>query len=207
VTKGVDEPYRMFTSRAENRLLLREDNADLRLTEKGYAIGLVSRKRYDMVVKKKKKIDKTHDILRSVRLRPTRQTEQMLKDMGLGNIKNPVTLEDLLKKPGITIDHLKKIEERLQKIEEDIAYQVELNVKYHGYKDRQIEMINRAKRLEDKKIPQDMRYHEVSGLSREIIEKLTRIKPISLGQASRIPGVTPAAITALIIHFKKQGII
>jgi len=207
VTKGVDEPYRMFTSRAENRLLLREDNADLRLTEKGYAIGLVSKKRYDMVVRKKKKIEKTHDILRSVKLRPTRQTEDMLRDMGLGGIKNPVTLEDLLKKPGITIAQLKRIEERLDGIEEDIAYQVELNVKYHGYKDRQIEMINRAKRLEEKKIPQDMRYDEVSGLSREMVEKLTRIRPLSLGQASRIPGITPAAITALLIHFKKQGVI
>ncbi|HON86175.1 MAG TPA: tRNA uridine-5-carboxymethylaminomethyl(34) synthesis enzyme MnmG [Syntrophorhabdaceae bacterium] len=207
VTKGVDEPYRMFTSRAENRLLLREDNADLRLTEKGYAIGLVSKKRYDMVVRKKKKIEKTHDILRSVKLRPTRQTEEMLRDMGLGGIKNPVTLEDLLKKPGITIAQLKRIEERLDGIEEDIAYQVELNVKYHGYKDRQIEMINRAKRLEEKKIPQDMRYDEVSGLSREMVEKLTRIRPLSLGQASRIPGITPAAITALLIHFKKQGVI
>lgn len=207
VTKGVDEPYRMFTSRAENRFLLREDNADLRLTEKGYSIGLVSKKRYDMVIKKKENIEKVHKILRSVRLRPNKQTEEMLNDMGLGGIKNPVTLEDLLKKPGITIAHLKKIEERLDGIEEDIAYQVELNIKYHGYKDRQIEMINRAKRLEDKKIPKDMRYNEVSGLSREIIEKLTRIRPLSLGQASRIPGITPAAITALMIHFKKHGVI
>ncbi len=207
VTKGVDEPYRMFTSRAENRLLLREDNADIRLTEKGYAIGLVSRKRYDMVMKKKKKIEETHDILRSVKLRPTRQIEEMIKELGLGSIRNPVTLEDLLKKPGITIENLKKIEERFGDIDEDIAYQVELNIKYHGYKDRQIEMIHRAKRLEDKKIPQDMRYDEVSGLSREIIEKLSMIRPLSIGQASRIPGITPAAITALMIYFKKQGII
>jgi len=207
VTKGVDEPYRMFTSRAENRLLLREDNADIRLTEKGYAIGLVSRKRYDMVMKKKKKIEETHDILRSVKLRPTRQIEEMIKELGLGSIRNPVTLEDLLKKPGITIENLKKIEERFGDIDEDIAYQVELNIKYHGYKDRQIEMIHRAKRLEDKKIPQDMRYDEVSGLSREIVEKLSMIRPLSIGQASRIPGITPAAITALMIYFKKQGII
>lgn len=206
VTKGVDEPYRMFTSRAENRLLLREDNADLRLTEKGYRIGLVSKKRYDMVVKKQKKIQRAHDILRSVRLKPTRQTEEMLKNMGLGGIKNPTTLEELLKKPGITIKDLEKIEERLADIDDDTAYQVELNIKYHGYKDRQIDMINRAKRLEDRKIPPDIRYEEVSGLSREIVEKFTRVMPLSLGQASRIPGVTPAAITALMIHFKKKGI-
>jgi len=207
VTKGVDEPYRIFTSRAENRFVLREDNADLRLTEKGYSIGLVSKKRYLMVLKKKKKIEKTHEILKSVRLRPTKQTEEMLKELGIDGIKNPVTLEDLLKKPGITIEHLKKIEDRLAHIDEDIAYQVELNIKYDGYKNRQIEMINRAKKLEDKKIPQDIRYEEVSGLSREMIEKLSKIRPLSLGQASRIPGITPAAITALMIYFKKQGVI
>ncbi len=206
VTKGVDEPYRMFTSRAENRLFLREDNADLRLTEKGYSIGLVSKKRYDMVVKKKKKIEKVHEILKSVRLRPTKQTEDMLKNHGLEPIKNPMTLEELLKKPDVTIGHLKGIEERIRDIEEDVAYQVELNVKYHGYKDRQIEIINRAKRLEEKKIPQHVRYEEVPGLSREIVEKLSRIRPLSLGQASRIPGVTPAAITALMIYFKKTGV-
>ncbi len=206
VTKGVDEPYRMFTSRAENRLFLREDNADLRLTEKGYSIGLVSKKRYDMVVKKKKRIENVHEILRSVRLRPSKQTEEMLKNHGLEPIKNPITLEELLKKPGVTIEHLKKIEDRIRDIDEDVAYQVELNIKYHGYKDRQIEMINRAKKMEEKKIPQHIRYEEVPGLSREIVEKLSRIKPLSIGQASRIPGVTPAAITALMIYFKKTGI-
>jgi len=206
VTKGVDEPYRMFTSRAENRLFLREDNADLRLTEKGYSIGVVSKKRYDMVMKKKKKIEKVHEILRSVKLRPSKQTEEMLKNHGLEPIKNPTTLEELLKKPGVTVEHLKNIEDRIRGIDEDVAYQVELNIKYHGYKDRQIEMINRAKKMEEKKIPQHIRYEEVPGLSREIVEKLSRIRPLSLGQASRIPGVTPAAITALMIYFKKTGI-
>ena len=206
VTKGVDEPYRMFTSRAENRLFLREDNADLRLTEKGYSIGVASKKRYDMVMKKKKKIEKVHEILRSVKLRPSKQTEEMLKNHGLEPIKNPTTLEELLKKPGVTVEHLKNIEDRIRGIDEDVAYQVELNIKYHGYKDRQIEMINRAKKMEEKKIPQHIRYEEVPGLSREIVEKLSRIRPLSLGQASRIPGVTPAAITALMIYFKKTGI-
>jgi len=206
VTKGVDEPYRMFTSRAENRLFLREDNADLRLTEKGYSIGVVSKKRYDMVMKKKKKIEKVHEILRSVKLRPSKQTEEMLKNHGLEPIKNLTTLEELLKKPGVTVEHLKNIEDRIRGIDEDVAYQVELNIKYHGYKDRQIEMINRAKKMEEKKIPQHIRYEEVPGLSREIVEKLSRIRPLSLGQASRIPGVTPAAITALMIYFKKTGI-
>lgn len=205
VTKGVDEPYRMFTSRAEHRLYLREDNADLRLTEKGYSIGVVDINRYSRVVEKKRGIGETLGMLRSVRLRPTKMTQEMLKSMGLELIRNPVTLEDLLKKPEITIKMLARIDNRLEEVSEDIAYQVELNVKYHGYTERQQDMIERAKKLEGKKIPLSTKYDEVSGLSREVIEKLTRVKPISLGQASRIPGVTPASITALLVHFKKTG--
>lgn len=205
VTKGVDEPYRMFTSRAEHRLYLREDNADLRLTEKGYSIGVVDINRYNRVVEKKRGIGETLGMLRSVRLRPTKMTQEMLKAMGLELIRNPVTLEDLLKKPEITIKMLARIDNRLEEVSEDIAYQVELNVKYHGYTERQQDMIERAKKLEGKKIPLSTKYDEVSGLSREVIEKLTRVKPISLGQASRIPGVTPASITALLVHFKKTG--
>jgi tRNA uridine 5-carboxymethylaminomethyl modification enzyme len=207
VTKGVDEPYRMFTSRAEHRLYLREDNADLRLTEKGYSIGVVDINRYSRVVEKKRGIGETLGMLRSVRLRPTKMTQEMLKSMGLELIRNPVTLEDLLKKPEITIKMLARIDNRLEEVNEDIAYQVELNVKYHGYTERQQDMIERAKKLEGKKIPLSTKYDEVSGLSREVIEKLTRVKPISLGQASRIPGVTPASITALLVHFKKTGIL
>ena len=205
VTKGVDEPYRMFTSRAEHRLYLREDNADLRLTEKGYSIGVVDINRYSRVVEKKRGIGETLGMLRSVRLRPTKMSQEMLKAMGLELIRNPVTLEDLLKKPEITIKMLARIDNRLEEVNEDIAYQVELNVKYHGYTERQQDMIERTKKLEGKKIPLSTKYDEVSGLSREVIEKLTRVKPISLGQASRIPGVTPASITALLVHFKKTG--
>lgn len=205
VTKGVDEPYRMFTSRAEHRLYLREDNADLRLTEKGYAIGVVDIDRHRKVIEKKRGIVDALEILRSVRLKPTKKTLEMLNAMGLEEIRNPMTLEDLLKKPEITIEMLKSIESRLGVIEEDIAYQVELNVKYRGYTERQQDMIERTKKLEGKKIPLDTKYDEISGLSREVIEKLTKVKPISLGQASRVPGVTPASITALLVHFKKTG--
>jgi len=129
----------------------------------------------------------------------------MLKRAGLESIKNPVTLEDLLKKPEINIKMLKGIEDKLESVEEDIAYQVELNVKYRGYTERQQDMIERTIKLEGKKIPSDTKYDEVSGLSREVIEKLTKVRPISLGQASRVPGVTPASITALLVHFKKTG--
>lgn len=207
VTKGVDEPYRMFTSRAEHRLMLREDNADLRLTGKGHAIGVVCGERRDKVLEKQAKIEAAFGLLKGVRLKPTKQTKQLLRDSGIGTITNPVTLEDLLKKPGVTFGELKRLDEKLAGIDDDIAYQVEVDVKYRCYTDRQAEMIGRTKKLEDRKVPADLDYSEVSGLSREVVERFTRVKPLTLGQASRIPGVTPASITALMIHFKKMGIL
>ena len=207
VVRGVDEPYRMFTSRAEHRLLLREDNADLRLSQRGYAIGLVGRERYLKVKEKEAKIGEVHSLLKSIRLTPAKETNLRLLESGLDEIKGPVTLEDLLKQPGCTIEGIRGFEKRLYDVEEDIAYQVELNVKYRGYTDRQLEMVRRTRKLEDQRIPSGIEYGEVSGLSREMVEKFSRIRPFSLGQASRIPGVTPASITALLIHFKKKGIL
>jgi tRNA uridine 5-carboxymethylaminomethyl modification enzyme len=204
VTKGVDEPYRMFTSRAEYRLLLREDNADLRLTEKGHNIGLVSRERYEKVVAKKAGIKELHDLLRSKRLLPSAMRDRLAEE-GLEPISNPVTLEELLRRPGITMDAIKKLDETVANFSPEVLYQVELDVKYQGYTQRQGEMIERAKRLEDHALPNDMAYGEVPGLSREVVEKLCRVNPLSLGQASRISGVTPAAITALMIYMKKTG--
>lgn len=206
VTKGVDEPYRMFTSRAEHRLVLREDNADLRLTEKGYAAGVVSQKRYEMTVKKKKDIEKTYGLLRSVRFRPTKENREILKGFGVEGFINPLTLEEILRKPEMTFDSISRIEPRLRDTPEPVAYQVELNIKYSGYTERQKELVERVQKLEERQIPPGMPFEDVSGLSREVVEKLTRIRPLSLGQASRIPGITPASITALLVHFKKTGI-
>ena len=205
VTKGVDEPYRMFTSRAEYRLLLREDNADLRLTERGYTIGLVSRARYERMLRRRSRIEEVMAILRTIRLTPSAATNERLQGEGLETIRNAVTLEELLRRPGVTLGQLKSFHEGLGGVEDDVAYQVELNVKYRGYTDRQEEMVARAKRLEETTIPAGLVYGEVPGLSREVVEKLTRVKPFSLGQASRISGVTPASITALLIFFKKRG--
>ncbi len=207
VTKGVDEPYRMFTSRAEYRLLLREDNADIRITEKGYNIGIVSKERYKTTMEKKKKINSIQEMLRSKRLKPTTETIEMLKNNGFENIKNPVTFEDLLKKPEVTMDSIKRIDSDFDNLEDGIAYQVELNIKYRGYTERQVEMIEKTKRLENIKIPPDTEYRTISGLSREVVEKLSGIRPFTVGQASRIPGITPAATTALMIYLKKTGIL
>jgi tRNA uridine 5-carboxymethylaminomethyl modification enzyme len=207
VTKGVDEPYRMFTSRAEYRLLLREDNADLRLTEKGYNIGVVSKERYECVVEKRAAMGRLSRLLQEKRLLPTAATNERLKELGLESIKNPTTLEELLKRPGITVATLRRLDESLDGVQDAVAYQVELDVKYRGYTDRQLEMVSKVSKLEERKIPPDVSYREVSGLSREVIEKLSKIKPVSLGQASRISGVTPAAVSALLIHFKKRGLL
>jgi len=205
VTRGVDEPYRMFTSRAEYRLFLREDNADLRLTEKGGRIGVVSEERIRRVREKKGQIEALGALLASTRLLPSKRENERLKALGLEGIKNPSTLEELLKRPEVSMGDLTGLEERIRAFGGEIAYQVELNIKYRGYRERQKEMVERARRLADRLIPAGIAYDEVSGLSREVVEKLSRVRPLSLGQAARIPGVTPASVSALLVHFKKMG--
>lgn len=207
VTKGVDEPYRMFTSRAEHRLLLREDNADLRLTEKGYEIGVTGEARHRKVLEKRQKMEEAFALLRGVRLRPTRQTQRMLGENGIDAITNPVTLEDLLRRSGVAFDDLRRIHEGLRDVDAGVAYQVEVDVKYRGYTDRQLDLVAKTKKLDDRRIPRDLDYGEVSGLTREVVERFVGVKPSTLGQALRIPGVTPASITALLVHFKKKGIL
>jgi tRNA uridine 5-carboxymethylaminomethyl modification enzyme len=205
VTKGVDEPYRMFTSRAEYRLFLREDNADLRLTEKGHHAGVVSEERARRVREKKARIGELFAILSVTRLMPTKAVNEQLAGLGFERIKNPVTLAELLKRPEVGLRDLRGLEEKIGAFSEDVAYQVELHIKYRGYTDRQQEVIEQARKFEDKLIPARIAYEEVSGLSREVIEKLSRVRPFSLGQAARIPGITPASVTALLVHFKKMG--
>ena len=198
----------MFTSRAEHRLLLREDNADIRLTEKGYGIGLVSQERYLMVREKRSRIEEAHSMLRSIRLTPARETNMTASGIGAWKASRILSpWRSCSESRGVPSTTSQRLEKRLLGVEEDIAYQVELNVKYRGYTDRQLDMVKRTKKLEDQKIPSGIEYEEVSGLSREMVEKFSRIRPFSLGQASRIPGVTPASITALLIHFKKKGML
>jgi tRNA uridine 5-carboxymethylaminomethyl modification enzyme len=205
VTKGVDEPYRMFTSRAEYRLLLREDNADLRLTEEGYRIGVVSKQRYERLKEKMSDIGKLRTILSGTKLVPSKAVNDRMGELRLEKIKSPVTLHELLKRPEVTLEDVAALEPMVQDFSADVGSQVELDIKYRGYAERQKEMVEKARRLEDRRIPDDVSYQAVSGLSREVVEKLSRVRPLSLGQAARIPGVTPASVTALLVHLKKMG--
>jgi tRNA uridine 5-carboxymethylaminomethyl modification enzyme len=203
VTLGTKEPYRMFTSRAEYRLLLREDNADLRLREKGRSVGLVNDLDYSGFVAKKEKIRREFEILDKKILYPTPETNDRLKDLGSASIKKPVSLKELLRRPEISYPELRVFYDGGDEVEAAVAEEVENQVKYAGYIQRQEEQVIRLRKLEGLKLPSDLDYKSIPGLTKEIIEKMQKIKPHSLGQASRISGVTPVAISILMIYLKK----
>jgi tRNA uridine 5-carboxymethylaminomethyl modification enzyme len=205
VTKGTAEPYRMFTSRAEYRLHLREDNADLRLREKGYEIGLVKGEDYQIFSEKKSTIEKTLSKISEAKVNPTKENNEILHQWGSAPLKKEVFLKELLKRPEIHLCHLFEFNRELKNLSKEVYEQVEIQVKYDGYIKRQMEQIERFKKLEELNFPEDFDFSSVVGLSTEVREKLTKIKPYSLGQASRISGVTPAAISILMINLKKQG--
>jgi tRNA uridine 5-carboxymethylaminomethyl modification enzyme len=205
VTKGTQDPYRMFTSRAEYRLLLREDNADLRLRELGHQIGLVSDELYDKFKQKREAIDMLLRVLLEVRLNPRQDVNRTLEGIGVGSINQPATLMDLLKRPGVTLEGLAKIDERILAYDKGVSEQAAIFVKYDGYIKRQMEQVERSRRLESTKIPDGFDYETISGLSNEVKEKFSRIRPISLGQASRISGITPAAISIVQVYLKKRS--
>jgi len=207
VTRGTKDPYRMFTSRAEYRLLLREDNADLRLREIGYKVGLVSVESYQRLEKKRAALNRLMSILSETRLNPTYEINKRLRDLDIGSISQPTTLKDLLKRPGVGLDKLAYFREDVSSFSADVAEQAVINVKYDGYVQRQHEEVKRFKKLENILIPEDMNYDGLPGLSNEAKEKLSRIRPVSLGQASRISGITPAAISIIQVHLKKRGLI
>ena len=203
VTKGTHEPYRMFTSRAEYRLLLREDNADLRLREIGHQIGLVSDALYEKFRQKREGVERLLALLSDIRLNPKLDVNRTLEDLGLGSINQPATLKDLLKRPGAEFEDIAKVDSRILSFDNEVAEQATILVKYDGYIRRQMEQVERVKRLEGTKIPDGFDYQAIPGLSNEVKEKLSKIRPISLGQASRISGITPAAISIIQIYLKK----
>jgi tRNA uridine 5-carboxymethylaminomethyl modification enzyme len=204
VTKGTEEPYRMFTSRAEYRLILREDNADLRLRETGYLTGLVSDSVYQAYQQKKDAIRQLLDHLAEVRLTPCAAVNEKLRSMGQHELNQPVLLRDLLKRPGVTLEDLKVFDQRFAGAESSVAEQVEIQTKYDGYIKRQTELVKRFKKMEDISIPAAFEYADVPGLSNEVKEKLSAIHPSSIGQAARIPGITPAAVSILQVLLKKN---
>jgi tRNA uridine 5-carboxymethylaminomethyl modification enzyme len=205
VTKGTAEPYRMFTSRAEYRLHLREDNADLRLREKGYEVGLVKETNYQIFLEKKAAIEKALSRISSLRINPTKGNNEILHQWGSATLKKDSSLQEIMKRPEIHFKHLFHFDRSLESLPESIREQVEIQVKYDGYIKRQMEQIERFRRLEDVSFPEGFDFSSVIGLTTEVMEKLKKIRPHSLGQASRISGVTPAAISILMVNLKKQG--
>ncbi len=205
VTQGTTEPYRMFTSRAEYRLLLREDNADLRLCEKGYDRGLLPRHLYEKCKKKKLEIQRLLRMLEETRLRPDHATNQRLRDLGLEPLRQPTDLKQLLRRPEVDLDRLGPLGVPLETFDRAVREEVEIQVKYESYIRREMEEVERFSRFENVPIPSGFDFRALQGLSREVQEKLDRVRPTNLGQASRISGVTPAAMSCLLVHLKKIG--
>jgi tRNA uridine 5-carboxymethylaminomethyl modification enzyme len=194
VTKGTNEPYRMFTSRAEYRLVLREDNADLRLTEKGHNLGLVREGDYKRFCEKKKEIELGAKLLKETRITP--------KD--LDDVKKPISLEEYLRRPPVGFNDIVKYLGG-RNFSTDVMEQVEIQVKYWGYIKKENERIDRFRKLEEMRIPDEMDFTNIPGLSKEVSEKLKKFKPISIGHAGRISGVTPAALSILMVYIKTRA--
>ena len=207
VTLGTREPYRLFTSRAEYRLLLREDNADLRLRQIGYELGLVDSETQSRFISKKTAIAATLAQLAQSTVKPTAAGNDVLAGLGSAPLKQPVALVELLRRPEIIYDDLKKFTNQVLDVDPEVKREVQLQVKYQGYIERQKEQVVRFKRLEAVALPENIDYGAMAGLSNEVKEKLAHIRPRSLGQASRISGVTPAAISVLQIHLKKANLL
>ncbi len=201
VARGTSEPYRVFTSRAEHRLLLREDNAELRLREKGYGAGLVKKDVYEAFLHKKQVLEKTRIFFEKTRLNPSEAASLG----GEGAIKTTLTLKELLRRPGVTFQDIGRMVQLPLEVEPALMRIIETEIKYEGYIRRQAREARRSERAEALHIPEDFSYEDVYGLSREGREKLSFARPLSIGQAGRIPGITPAAISAILIHMKKTG--
>ena len=204
VTKGTNEPYRMMTSRAEYRLLLRQDNADLRLTEIGYNVGLISKERYEKFLEKKRKIEEEIDRVEKTVIKPTETVNEFLEKNNSSKISSGVKLADLLRRTELNYELLKEIDENRGEIPEDVAEEVEIEVKYKGYIKLQQNQVEKFKKKKKKKLPEDINYESIKGLRLEARQKLNQIRPSSVGQASRISGVSPADISVLLIFLEQQ---
>ena len=203
VTKGTNEPYRMMTSRAEYRLLLRQDNADMRLTEIGYKVGLINKERYDNFLRKKENIEKEINRLRKTNVKPTEKVNDFLRKHGSSELSNGIKLVDLLKRTEINYKDLSEIDENMPKLTRAEAEEVEIEIKYEGYIKLQMAQVEKFKKLENKILPENIDYLNLKGISLEARQKLDKFKPNSIGQASRISGISPADISVLLIYLEQ----
>lgn len=204
VTKGCLDPYRMLTSRSEYRLLLRQDNADIRLTPIGYEIGLISKERYDALQEKIKLIDEEIERVWHVNLGPSKELNAYLEECGTEPLASGIKLAQLIRRPQLTYEGLKFVDPKRPNLLEQVKEQVELQIKYEGYIKIQLEQVESMRKLEKKALDPNTNYSEIKGLRLEAIEKLNKIKPLSVGQASRISGVNPADINVLLIYLSQQ---
>ncbi|NHM26727.1 tRNA uridine-5-carboxymethylaminomethyl(34) synthesis enzyme MnmG [Desulfofundulus sp. TPOSR] len=204
VTKGTNEPYRMLTSRAEYRLLLRQDNADLRLTEKGYEVGLVTPERYRVFEERRRMINEEVDRLRRTMVTLDEKVQAVLENAGSSPLQQPASLAALLRRPEITYRHIKEIDPEVPGLPEDVEEEVEIQIKYEGYIKKQQAQVDRFEKLENRRIPDDIDYSAIKGLATEARQKLEQIRPRSIGQASRISGVNPADIAVLLVYLESR---
>ncbi|WP_428910281.1 tRNA uridine-5-carboxymethylaminomethyl(34) synthesis enzyme MnmG [Niallia sp. Krafla_26] len=206
VTKGTNEPYRLLTSRAEYRLLLRHDNCDLRLTEYGYKIGLISEERYEKFKVKKAAIETEIKRLKNLILKPNEQVQELIKSVGGSGLKDGIRASDLLKRPEMNYGHIELLAKSDQELDYEVKEQVEIQIKYEGYIEKSLQQVERLKKMEDKKIPENIDYDAITGIATEARQKLKKIHPLSLAQASRISGVNPADISILLVYLEQGKI-
>lgn len=203
VTKGTNEPYRLLTSRAEYRLLLRHDNADLRLTEIGHSIGLIGEERYEKFLTKKQEIQDEIDRLKGEIIKITDEGQKLLQEAGSTAMKDAAHAVTLLKRPEITYELIEKLAPPEKKLDSDVAEQVEIQIKYEGYITKQLEQVERLKKMENKKIPEDIDYSAINGLATEAKQKLAKVRPLSVAQASRVSGVNPSDVSILLVYLEQ----
>ncbi|WP_251862170.1 tRNA uridine-5-carboxymethylaminomethyl(34) synthesis enzyme MnmG [Clostridium sp. Marseille-Q2269] len=205
ITKGTNEPYRMMTSRAEYRLLLRQDNADLRLTEIGYKIGLVKEHRYNKFLNRRKNIENEIDRLRNIQITGKKEVNEFLLAKDSVELRKPISLYELIKRPELDYFKVEDLDIERPNLSEDEKEEVNIIAKYEGYINKQLEQVEQFKKYEDRLIPKDIKYSDIKGLRLEAIQKLEKINPINIGQASRISGVSPADISVLLIYMERKN--
>lgn len=203
VTKGTSEPYRIMTSRSEYRLLLRQDNADLRLTEYGYKVGLVSEERYKRYIERKTAIEQEIERIKGIQITNKKEVNEFLAKLESSELKKPIPLYELIKRPELDYYKVAELDTERPEMDESVTEQVNITAKYEGYIDKQLEQVNQFKRFENKRIPEDINYQDIKGLRIEAQQKLSRIRPMNIGQASRISGVSPADVSVLLIYIEQ----